>query len=205
MYKFLIPLFALAFLLVSCSSSPKAPPAPVNSTGSAATNPLGTPTTPVAGLHTVILHTTKGDITLVLNADAAPRTVTNFLTLAKSKFYDGLTFHRVIPDFMIQGGDPNGDGSGGKSIYGDTFEDEINATSYNLDKTTVGQEAKTQLPPDIANETIKQYYEKQGYVYNDTLQSLPMIRGAIAMALSDAARVRVLWLRRAFAVDRAGR
>ncbi len=77
------------------------------------------------GKHTVILHTSKGDITLQLNATASPKTVTNFVTLAKSGYYDGLMFHRVIPGFMIQGGDPNGDGTGGKSIYGPTFADEI--------------------------------------------------------------------------------
>ena len=77
------------------------------------------------GKHTVVLQTSKGDITLELDADASPKTVTNFVTLAKSGFYDGLTFHRVIPGFMIQGGDPNGNGTGGQSIYGPTFEDEI--------------------------------------------------------------------------------
>ncbi len=77
------------------------------------------------GKHTVTLKTSMGDITLELNADASPKTVTNFVTLAKSGFYDGLTFHRVIPGFMIQGGDPNGNGTGGKSIYGPEFDDEI--------------------------------------------------------------------------------
>ncbi len=81
------------------------------------------------GKHTVILQTSKGDITLELNADASPKTVTNFVTLAKTGYYDNLTFHRVIPGFMIQGGDPNGNGTGGKSIYGAKFEDEIDADS----------------------------------------------------------------------------
>lgn len=81
------------------------------------------------GKHTVTLKTSKGDITLELDADAAPKTVTNFVTLAKTGYYDGVTFHRVIPGFMIQGGDPNGTGTGGRSIYGEKFEDEIDATS----------------------------------------------------------------------------
>jgi len=80
----------------------------------------------ISGKHTVVLKTTKGDITIELDADAAPKTVTNFLTLARAGYYNGLTFHRVIPDFMIQGGDPNGDGTGGTSIYGESFEDEPN-------------------------------------------------------------------------------
>ena len=77
------------------------------------------------GLHKVVLETSEGDITLELNADASPRTVTNFVTHAKNGYYDHLTFHRVIPGFMIQGGDPKGDGTGGASIYGRSFDDEI--------------------------------------------------------------------------------
>jgi cyclophilin family peptidyl-prolyl cis-trans isomerase len=69
------------------------------------------------------LHTSEGAIELELFADDAPKTVENFVKLARDGFYDGVTFHRVIPDFMIQGGDPTGTGSGGP---GYTFEDEIN-------------------------------------------------------------------------------
>ena len=67
--------------------------------------------------------TNLGDITLELFDEDAPKTVDNFRTLARDGFYDGLIFHRVIPDFMIQGGDPEGTGMGGP---GYTFEDEIN-------------------------------------------------------------------------------
>ncbi|MGE5042415.1 MAG: peptidylprolyl isomerase [Candidatus Levyibacteriota bacterium] len=73
-----------------------------------------------------IIKTVKGDIEFVLYPNDAPKTVTNFATLAANKFYDGLTFHRVEPGFVIQGGDPNGNGTGGTSIYGATFEDELN-------------------------------------------------------------------------------
>jgi len=68
------------------------------------------------------LKTSKGDIKLNMFASKAPKTVANFVGLAKSGYYDGLTFHRVIPDFMIQGGCPDGRGSGGP---GYKFEDEI--------------------------------------------------------------------------------
>ncbi len=64
------------------------------------------------------IHTAKGDIVIQLYMQDAPKTVTNFATLAKKGYYDGLTFHRVEAGFVIQGGDPNGDGSGGYSIYG---------------------------------------------------------------------------------------
>ena len=69
------------------------------------------------------LHTSEGAIELALTPDDAPKTVDNFTRLAGEGFYDGLTFHRVIPDFMIQAGCPQGDGTGGP---GYTFEDEPN-------------------------------------------------------------------------------
>lgn len=71
--------------------------------------------------YTVVLHTEAGDITIALTADKTPITVNNFITLAKSKFYDGTIFHRVINGFMIQGGDPDGNGTGGP---GYKFDDE---------------------------------------------------------------------------------
>ncbi len=70
-----------------------------------------------------ILHTSEGDVAIQLFPDDAPRTVENFTKLAQDGFYDGLIFHRVIPDFMIQGGDPKGDGTGGPGYQ---FEDEFN-------------------------------------------------------------------------------
>ena len=69
------------------------------------------------------LHTNKGAITVELFDDDAPKTVDNFRKLAGDGFYNGVIFHRVIPDFMIQGGDPTGTGRGGP---GYTFEDEAN-------------------------------------------------------------------------------
>jgi cyclophilin family peptidyl-prolyl cis-trans isomerase len=71
----------------------------------------------------VTLHTTHGAIGLELFEEDAPRTVANFVSLAQDGFYDGISFHRVIPDFMIQGGCPRGDGTGGP---GYEFEDEPN-------------------------------------------------------------------------------
>jgi cyclophilin family peptidyl-prolyl cis-trans isomerase len=70
-----------------------------------------------------IMQTSEGAIELELFPDEAPKTVENFTKLASDGYYDGLTFHRVIPDFMIQGGCPRGDGTGGP---GYTFEDEFN-------------------------------------------------------------------------------
>lgn len=73
-----------------------------------------------------VIKTVKGDIVLDLYPNDAPKTVTNFATLAKNGYYDCLTFHRVEPGFVIQGGDPNGNGTGGTSIYGAKFADELN-------------------------------------------------------------------------------
>ena len=80
----------------------------------------------------VILHTNMGDITLELFKKRAPKTVKNFVTHAKNGYYDGVIFHRVIEDFMIQGGDPTGTGMGGESIYGESFEDEFSEELYNI-------------------------------------------------------------------------
>lgn len=78
------------------------------------------------------IKTNKGTMTFKLFPDAAPKTVKNFVELAKKGYYDGIIFHRVIPDFMIQGGDPTGTGMGGESIYGDSFEDEFSKELFNL-------------------------------------------------------------------------
>lgn len=126
MYKLLLPLFALA-LLVGCTGASDTNIANDNSASSSDTTMDTSDNYNGAmyeGMHTVVLNTSEGDITLELDADAAPKTVTNFLELAKRGYYDDLTFHRVIPGFMIQGGDPLGNGTGGESIYGPTFEDE---------------------------------------------------------------------------------
>jgi len=66
-----------------------------------------------------------GSIYVRFFEDAAPKAVENFITLAKEGYYDGLTFHRIIEDFMLQGGDPTGTGSGGESIWGEDFKDEF--------------------------------------------------------------------------------
>jgi cyclophilin family peptidyl-prolyl cis-trans isomerase len=80
----------------------------------------------ITNANSAVIHTNKGDIAITLYNSDAPKTVTNFATLAKYGYYNNLTFHRVVPGFVIQGGDPNGNGTGGVSIYGTTFADELN-------------------------------------------------------------------------------
>ena len=80
------------------------------------------------GLHAVI-ETDKGPITIEFLPADAPQAVENFRLLAEHKYYDGLTFHRIVRGFMIQGGDPAGNGTGGQSAWGPDFADEINPDS----------------------------------------------------------------------------
>ncbi len=75
----------------------------------------------------VVIETNMGNIEIEMYRADAPRTVENFVQLAKKGYYDGIIFHRVISGFVIQGGDPTGTGSGGESIYGNKFDDEIDA------------------------------------------------------------------------------
>lgn len=145
---------------VNISPSPEPSPTPIASTG-----PSGEP---LPDIVKVTMVTARGNIELELYPEVAPKTVANFVKLAKSGFYDGTKFHRVIADFMIQGGDPlskdsnpANDGTGGP---GYTFEDEINPKSLGL-------------PAEVTAT-----YEEQGYVYNYSLQSLPVVAGVIAMA-----------------------
>ncbi|KAK3638860.1 heme binding [Elasticomyces elasticus] len=85
----------------------------------------------------VVLHTTLGDITIALYKDQTPRTCKNFAELARTGKYDNVIFHRIIPGFMIQGGDPTGTGRGGASIYGAKFEDEFVSSLKHEDKGTL--------------------------------------------------------------------
>ena len=80
--------------------------------------------------YTAVMRTSEGNISIALDPKQAPKTVNNFVFLAKEGFFDGLTFHRVIPDFVIQGGDPDGNGTGGP---GYSFADELpKAGAYKL-------------------------------------------------------------------------
>lgn len=78
-----------------------------------------------------VIKTNRGDMTFVLFPEVAPKAVENFTTHAKNGYYNGIIFHRVIKDFMIQGGDPTGTGMGGESIWGKSFEDEFSLDARN--------------------------------------------------------------------------
>ncbi len=79
-----------------------------------------------------VMHTNMGDIEIKLFPEKAPKTCENFITHSKNGYYNGIVFHRVIKDFMIQGGDPTATGMGGESIWGKSFEDEFDVSLHNL-------------------------------------------------------------------------
>ena len=87
---------------------------------------------PQKGNTIVTFETSKGTIRAILYADKAPKAVENFVTLAKQGYYDGVKFHRIIPNFMIQSGDPTGSGAGGESIWGSKFETELPEGLYHF-------------------------------------------------------------------------
>src|SRR6185503_5807934 len=109
-------LICLLLLLTSCTSTqPGKPKIPSGAKSS-------------GGMHAV-METDKGTIELEFFEKDAPKAVENFRLLAEHGYYDGLTFHRIVKGFMIQGGDPLGDGTGGESAWGPPFADEINPES----------------------------------------------------------------------------
>ena len=87
---------------------------------------------PAAGDTVAAINTTMGTVKVKLFPNETPKTFENFTTHARNGYYDGIIFHRVIKDFMIQGGDPNGTGTGGESIWGGSFEDEFDTKLHNL-------------------------------------------------------------------------
>lgn len=87
---------------------------------------------PKKGEEIAVMTTSMGTIKMRLFPSAAPKAVENFKTHAENKYYDGKIFHRVLNDFMIQGGDPEGTGMGGESIWGKPFEDEFSTDYHNI-------------------------------------------------------------------------
>ncbi|MFV0560775.1 MAG: peptidylprolyl isomerase [Enterococcus sp.] len=117
------------------SSTSSSASVPSSSSSSVDLNALELPqldTTVAENEDSVELVTSLGSIKIKLFPDIAPKAVENFMTHAKEGYYDGLTFHRVINDFMIQGGDPDGDGTGGESIWGEGFAVEPSNQLYNI-------------------------------------------------------------------------
>lgn len=143
MKKYYVLLMVLSFILLSaCGQSPEEeisqvfqdgpPEALIQTTNPNAMNEFDQTAAPEAGDQLAILETNKGTIKIKLFPKKAPKTVENFIGLIEKGYYDGIIFHRVIPDFMIQGGDPTGTGMGGESLWGGKFEDEFNPDLKNI-------------------------------------------------------------------------
>lgn len=134
------PLFAVLFFLSGCSlwGGLGGSDSTYEVQRSSGEIPLSTtPSTvqldpPAKGEEIAIIKTEKGDIFLRLFPDDAPKAVENFKTHARNGYFNGLTFHRVVTGFIIQGGDPKGDGTGGESIWGGPFADELTPKRKNL-------------------------------------------------------------------------
>ena len=110
--------FAVAF--IGCQSSDT-----VKERTEEKTTPIEEETHMPESMTVAVINTNMGTIEIELFADKTPKTVENFVGLANKGFYDGIIFHRVIADFMLQGGDPTGTGRGGESLWGKSFEDEF--------------------------------------------------------------------------------
>lgn len=155
-YKKIISVLTAAVLILGmagCSGGGAASSAAASSAAASATEAVSSPSSaaddgrirpddgkklgyqlekPANGEEIAVLTTSMGVVKLRLFPEAAPKTVENFKGLINKGYYNGLTFHRVIKDFMIQGGDPKGDGTGGESIWGKEFNDEYNANLVNI-------------------------------------------------------------------------
>ena len=156
-----------------------------------------------------VIHTDKGDLVVELFPEAAPKTVENFVKLSRDGFYDGIIFHRVIPQFMAQTGDPEGTGRGGP---GYKFEDEISAVALGLDKQKASEGGYynrqiTQIVVDqlgitsqeefnqrmnevqreadkLSQKSAEEVLSMAGYSYKNELPSVPGKKGALGMANS---------------------
>lgn len=123
------PLLIAALLVLGCNR--QEPPASIAATP--AEQPAGNPKVPPgaksSGGNRAVIEFDKGTVEIELLANDAPKACENFRLLAEHGYYDGLTIHRIVKGFMLQGGDPLGDGRGGQSAWGGTFADEINPDS----------------------------------------------------------------------------
>lgn len=142
---------------------------------------------PAKGETIAVMHTSMGDISLRLFPDKTPKACENFITHARNGYYDGLIFHRVIRDFMIQGGDPRGNGTGGESIWGESFEDEPDVELHNyrgaLSMANAGPNTNgsqffiVQAGPETMDERMFPMLKRQGKSFSEDAVSAYMEQG----------------------------
>ncbi len=138
---------------------------------------------PKIGEKIAVLETAKGDVYIRLFPESAPKTVENFIGLVEKGYYDGLIFHRVINNFMIQGGDPTGTGTGGESLWGGKFEDEFNANLLNI-------RGSLAMANSGANTNGSQFFINQTKtpVTKENFESYEALYAKLEMANADALR-----------------
>jgi cyclophilin family peptidyl-prolyl cis-trans isomerase len=141
-----------------------------------------------------IVKTERGDITIRLLPDAAPRTVENFIALAKEGYFDNITWHRVVADYVIQTGDPSGTGEGGKTADGRPLYNEINAEALGIDKALVRDFERLDFlrtyyrqyynadADQFLDRPLKEFYESLGFAYTPGLKTRKALKGAVGMA-----------------------
>ena len=142
---------------------------------------------PQKGEEIVVLETSLGTIKIRLFPDYVPKTVENFVGLVKEGYYDGITFHRVINDFMIQGGDPTGTGSGGESLWGEDFEDEfcdkLNNIRGSLAMANAG--VNTNSSQFFINQKSNAGFNREDYDYDQMYKMYEEYYQSYAAAYSD--------------------
>ncbi len=124
-----------------------------------------------------VLETNMGTVEILLFPEVAPKTVENFTSLIEKGYYNGIIFHRIIKDFMIQGGDPTGTGRGGESIWGHSFEDEFSDEARNFcgalsmanagPNTNGSQFFIVQAGPETIDARIFDMLKRQGKVFSE--------------------------------------
>ncbi len=134
-----------------------------------------------------VLETNMGTIEVLLFPEVAPKTVENFVGLIEKGYYDGIIFHRVIKDFMIQGGDPTGTGMGGESIWGHSFEDEFSDEARNFcgalsmanagPNTNGSQFFIVQAGPETMDKRLFTMLERQGKVLPPDVKEMYLEKG----------------------------
>lgn len=127
---------------------------------------------PAVGEEIAVLETSMGNMYIRLFPESAPITVTNFKGLVSAGYYNGITFHRVVKDFVIQGGDPEGTGGGGTSVWGGEFEDEFNANllnirgSLSMANAGVGTNGSQFFINQNSEPVSKNYFDNYSVIYN---------------------------------------
>jgi cyclophilin family peptidyl-prolyl cis-trans isomerase len=150
-----------------------------------ANSPTPSPTPNTA--KTAVISTDKGDIKIELFEKDAPKTVENFEKLAEKNYYNGIIFHRVIKDFMIQTGDPTGTGTGGESAFGKDFEDEINSH-----KIEAGTLAMANRGPNtngsqffIVTEQAQPHLDGKHTVFGKVIEGMDIVRAIASVPVNQ--------------------